>query len=160
MQHGRPSTQTTDKHRDLATELRVSMNEDAQRAQKQRWTGPSAQTTDLEAMLRLQWATSRGVVVAEGNRDWRRLFGKNSGPIGANLPNDDHVTMWRKPTDRGRKISIWVSQPYPLGFDGLREMVDFANRHGLQFKVSTWPAWHYPGSVLFVEWTVHDPEAT
>jgi hypothetical protein len=32
-------------------------------------------------------------------------------------------------------------------------------RHGLDYRISAWPAWHFPGSVLFVEWTAREQGA-
>ena len=72
------------------------MNEDHRRAQKGRWQGPSQKTDELETALITQWAERKGVIKANGNHDWQRLFGKDSGPMGAMLPEDDHVTMWRR----------------------------------------------------------------
>jgi hypothetical protein len=98
-----------------------------------------------------------GLVPAKGTPSWQRLHGRR-GPVAdecterAQLPGDDHVTLWRQPSDRGARISLWVSQPYGLTADDLAAMYAGAEERSLEFAVDTWPAWHNPGSVLFVTW--------
>ncbi len=140
----------------LAQQLRASMDADNSRSVREKWDGESQATEDLRAALIKEWSEARGVVQANGQHDWRRLFGKTGVPIGAGLPGDDHVSIWRRPSDHGSKISIWVSQPYGISSDTLRLMTYIADERGLDYKISAWPAWHFPGSVLFFEWTVRE----
>jgi hypothetical protein len=109
--------------------------------------------------LKAEWAEREGLVQANGRMTYQRLFGRVGDVSDWQLPYDDHVSMWRRPTDRGHKISRWISQPYPLSAKALNEMHEAAQRLGLEFSISNWPAWHYPGSVLFVEWRLIGSEA-
>jgi hypothetical protein len=115
---------------------------------------------DREAALRErlqdQWAARAGVKPAGGRRAWRRLLGlRDIGDhrhpkVIEHLPGDDHCTLWL----RDGKPAVWVSQPYPLGSSTIAQMTYVAEQYGLAFEISTWPAWHNPASVLFVEWTL------
>jgi hypothetical protein len=149
----------------LADQLRTAMlvegRRRAARLPSSSWsTQDVAESNRLRAALKAQWAEREGLVEAGGRMTYQRLFGR-IGDIGDwQLPYDDHVSMWRRPTDRGSKISHWISQPYPLSAAALKDMYEAAQRLGLEFSISTWPAWHYPGSVLFVEWRISGSEAT
>ena len=110
------------------------------------------QTDSLRRALIKNWSECRGGVKRRRSvSSWRWLVGGHAGRYryqeDYHLPCDDHVSLWSNATTR-----IWVSQPYPGRFDP-EEMTSFANANGLAFSVSPWPGWHYPGSVLFVEWT-------
>ena len=83
-----------------------------------------------------------------------RLIGKHSkslleSPSPAVLPGDDHPSLWLK----NGKPHVYISQPYELSIEDLKELVEFCERHSLNLHVSTWPAWHFPGSVLNVKVT-------
>ena len=65
-----------------------------------------------------------------------------------NFPAADHISYWNK---NGKPYCI-VSQPYHLDDDEMAQAVALCKAHGLEVTVSTWPAWHYPGSVLFMVW--------
>ena len=71
-------------------------------------------------------------------------------------PEGDHTSVWRRIGAKGYEpTEVFVSQPY--GFESWKdEMIKFANANGLCFWVSERPAWHYPGSVMHVEWTRPD----
>jgi len=127
-----------------------------------RWTGTSeakkrvlrGEMQSLEAALKKLWSERLGLVEMRGGAlHWPRLFGKGvpRDGIGEGLPRDDHVSLWRQGGER--HPCVWVSQPYALAASDLGEMARFAEAHALDFSIATWPAWHYPGSVLFVEWT-------
>lgn len=126
-------------------------------------TGYSAQTYILRKSLMDAWAEPRGLVQAHGAINRYRLFGKQ-GParsyhLGHGMPNDDHVSIWRRKTDHGIKISAWVSQPYfPTRSEDHKRMSDFAKEFGFQYIWSQWPAWHYPCAVAFITWTVKDDD--
>jgi hypothetical protein len=146
------------KGRNLALELRAAMDDDERRPEEERQQGPSPKTEELRELLIWQWAEPKGMFKARGAPDWRRLVSESSGVAGGGLPGDDHVTMWSKFTDPPpRRVAIWVSQPCSLSSKTLREMADFADAWGLIYTISTWPAWHCPGSVLFVEWSAPHP---
>lgn len=63
------------------------------------------------------------------------------------IPGQDHLSEWRAP-DGSRRI---VLQPYGLDFESLKELVTFCERLGLEARLDAYPAWHFPGSTLFVE---------
>lgn len=122
-------------------------------ADHKRKLGCSAETIRLRKALAHRWAEQRGGLKQRRTIDgWRWLLGGHShrhyfGHLSEfSLPCDDHVTYWSNATTR-----IWVSQPYPGRLD-VEEMTAFAKANGLDYTISPWPGWHYPGSVLFVEW--------
>lgn len=47
--------------------------------------------------------------------------------------------------------AVFTFQPYGLGWTNLRDLVRECEAHGLEASIGTWPAWHSPGDVLFVE---------
>lgn len=63
-------------------------------------------------------------------------------------PNDDHGVLF----NRNGKAHTYVSQPYQIGLSAAKEMVEFAEKHGLEFNISTYPAWHFPAGVISVVW--------
>jgi hypothetical protein len=71
------------------------------------------------------------------------------------LPGADHLSEWRK-ADGTRRI---VSQPYGLAYETLKETVAFCERLGLEAYIDAWPAWHFPGYTLLVEYRKQDPKA-
>jgi hypothetical protein len=64
-------------------------------------------------------------------------------------PGADHSSLW----NRDGKPVVFVTQPYSLGVDTMRELVAFCDRWGLDACVSAWPSWHYPAAVVTVEIT-------
>jgi hypothetical protein len=95
------------------------------------------------------WGRRRGLTMANPGSEWWRMLGQRSrGYCPDRLPGDDHVSLWL----RGRKPEVYVSQPYGLSAALVAEMLRAAERYGLEFTISTWPAWWNPGAVLFVEW--------
>ena len=65
-----------------------------------------------------------------------------------NFPAADHVTYWKK---NGKPYCI-VSQPYHLDNGEMAKISALCITHNLDVIVTTFPSWHYPGSVLFMEW--------
>ena len=65
-----------------------------------------------------------------------------------NFPAADHISYWNK---NGKPYCI-VSQPYHLDDDEMAQAAAVCKAHHLEVSVSTWPAWLYPGSVLFMVW--------
>lgn len=82
---------------------------------------------------------------AGGIKSWKRLFGC-SPKADDGLPGDDHVELWS--SDEGMR---YVSHPYDLDFETLKEMVHVADEHGLEFSVSG-TSWYYPGRTMRVLW--------
>lgn len=117
---------------------------------------PRVQKEDaIRESLKRKWANKNELRLARGRAGWWRLLGLRScfdsrwRPIVLeNLPGDDHCSLWL----RNGEPAVWVSQPYPLSSSKIGQMTYVAEQYGLSFEISTWPAWHYPGSVLFVEW--------
>lgn len=63
------------------------------------------------------------------------------------IPRGDHLSEWRA-EDGSRRL---VSQPYGMDYESLKELVTFCERLGLEADIDAYPAWHFPGSTLFVE---------
>ena len=59
----------------------------------------------------------------------------------------DHISFWNK----GGKPYAVVGQPYSLSGEDMADILKNCNERGLEFCLKTWPAWHYPGHVLFIE---------
>lgn len=149
----------SDTEQALATALYDSMVDDHKRMNGNLLARYSTQTHELRKSLIAAWSEPRGLVEARGAENYNRLFGKQ-GPgrlywACNGLPNDDHVSIWRRRTDHGIKISAWVSQPYDLREEDIVTMQEGADELGLQFDVSKWPSWHYPTPhISFIVWTI------
>lgn len=106
------------------------------------------------------WAESRQVTPAKyGQQFWGRLVGKRRPTVTTRndlLPADDHFTLWLKD---GRP-EVYVSQPYDLSLDDLRQIVAACDQHGLTVSITTWPAWHFPSRVMQVEYRRAEPPST
>ena len=64
-------------------------------------------------------------------------------------PAWDHGSIWL----RDGEPFVAVSQPYPWKLNNdIDELDSFADMYELRFRVSNYPAWHYPGSCWFIEW--------
>jgi len=93
------------------------------------------------------WAKELGLKRSPGQVCIRRLLGKPGLSLSCLPPRTDHASLWLKD---GKPYCI-VSKPYgPLSMSKLEEIGEFCRRHGLEFKVDTWPAWHFPHAVLFI----------
>lgn len=67
-------------------------------------------------------------------------------------PADDHPEMFIKDGE----AHVYVSQPYSLGLEQMRDIVAFCDRHNLEVWIQAGPAWHFPGGVLHVEYKKRD----
>jgi hypothetical protein len=101
---------------------------------------------------RTQFATCYGVKESSGRRCIQRLLGKHCAASHwgrrcvCSPPADDHATLWM----HAGTPALWVSQPYGLGPQALREIMAFCHEYDLECHIDTWPAWHFPGSTLAV----------
>ncbi len=64
------------------------------------------------------------------------------------IPCADHLSEWKK----DGKTFVIVSQPYGLGYQGLKETLAFCEKYGLEASVNARPSWHKPGSVISLEY--------
>lgn len=104
-----------------------------------------------------QWADRYGLKEAKGPVCAMRLLGRKcrefdskTGSFGkceCKPPGSDHASLWRYKTNP----AVYVFQPYGLSGDTMNELGDYCRKWGLKAGINTWPAWHYPGRVLFVE---------
>ncbi|MFM9966747.1 MAG: hypothetical protein ACKV2Q_36705 [Planctomycetaceae bacterium] len=63
------------------------------------------------------------------------------------LPSEDHPVMY----SRGRGTYLYLSQPYGMTLESVRETVEKIDAiGGLNLYINTYPAPHFPGSVLSV----------
>ncbi len=53
----------------------------------------------------------------------------------------------------GRTAKAFLSQPYDISLEHMRNIVAVCDRKRLDANISTWPAWHYPGGVISLEFT-------
>ena len=102
--------------------------------------------SEREALM-ATWMQKHGLRPSR-SRDWQRLCGKRRRPgEWSPLPGQDHERLFNK----DGRAAVFTFQPYDLGWKTLRALVKTCEAHGLEASIRTWPAWHYPGSVLFVE---------
>lgn len=96
------------------------------------------------------WVKGHSLKPTDGSVFWSELLGKRPSREEelSRLPGDDHVTLWLK----DGKPDVYVSQPYALGLDTLREMAQMADKHGLDVHVDAKSSWWFPGYTLFIEW--------
>ena len=59
----------------------------------------------------------------------------------------DHPSYWNK---NGKPFAV-VGQPYQINEEDMKLACRICEEHSLSFYISTWPAWHYPDHVLFIE---------
>jgi len=62
-------------------------------------------------------------------------------------PHGDHESMWLK----DGKPHVFVSQPYGLSHNKLMDILQYCEMAGLELTITSYPAWYYPGHVLFLE---------
>lgn len=104
--------------------------------------------------LRENWSSARGLKISTSSQMWAALVKKPFKKPSymeyiQNRAGDDHCTLWNK----NGKPHCWVSQPYHFGLQNAKEAIERAEKYGLDFKINTFPAWHYPGHVIFIVWT-------
>jgi hypothetical protein len=61
-------------------------------------------------------------------------------------PAADHVELY----NRNGKPEVYVSQPYGLSWESLKNLVSFCETHGLEAEIDT-GSWHFPDNTLLVE---------
>lgn len=100
-----------------------------------------------------EWAKARGLKEYKGcNRSGLRFLDKTLGNEYSRFPGQDHVTYWNK----NGKPHVIIAQPYNLSTDEIFEMARLTDKLGLKVYISTFHAWHYPGGVLKVEWSIRE----
>ena len=125
---------------------------------------PEPTLSETKALM-VEWAKSRGLTLNRKPISWRGLFDGRTKAGGAArvqrppvfgsvnpypwdlFPGEDHACMF----DKDGKPAIFVFQPYHLDLEQLRGIVNTCDAYNLDVSISTQPAWHYPGHVLFVE---------
>ena len=100
-----------------------------------------AEADDLKAAM-----SQRLGKESTGRKSWRRLVGKQGEP-GDQLPGDDHVGLWVNDGEL-----TYISQPYGLTLDKLKEIVAVCEESGLKVTIGG-GSWYYPGSTIVVEYT-------
>lgn len=107
------------------------------------------------------YAASRKLKLANGPVCIQRIHGKRCREFSSygtrcecHPPADDHPSLWNKE----RKPERYLSQPYSLSTEDLRQVVAFVDRFDLDVVVTPWPSFHFPGSILSVEYRRRDGE--
>lgn len=77
-----------------------------------------------------------------GVKSWRKLLGK-PGEASDALPGDDHTELRRGNT------TVYISQPYQLHLDQLRDIVQICDDNKLEFIISA-KSWYRPGGTINV----------
>ena len=91
----------------------------------------------------------RGVKPSSGWCFLERLTGRRAVRDPMRFAWMDHPSLWIKD---GKPFSF-VSQPYGLGLQDLREIVAYCEEHNLDVLVDAGMSWHYPGATVAVEFT-------
>ena len=94
----------------------------------------------------------RGVKPTTGSPFIERLTGDRAVPNPVRFAWLDHPSLWIK---AGKPFSF-VSQPYGLSLQDLREIVAYCEEHNLDVSVDAGASWHYPGATVAVEFTRRD----
>ncbi|MBM4288882.1 MAG: hypothetical protein FJ135_12220 [Deltaproteobacteria bacterium] len=76
-----------------------------------------------------------------------KMKGKKRPAVPKIPPAMDHGTLWGKD---GKTPSLFVSQPYKLAHNHLRQVMDFCEANGLEVEIAGWPSWWKPGMALTV----------
>lgn len=93
------------------------------------------QATGFQGIARLIWGQR-----PTGNSDLAIERG------GMSLPFDDHVSLWLKDD----KPFMYTSQPYGLGHEDIRDILNSCEKHGLRVRLGA-GSWHHTGETLLVE---------
>lgn len=101
----------------------------------------------------IQALTTDGFRLSKGERDVLRLFGprRKSTDVPEAPPGSEHASLWVRDGSPAR----FVSQPYELPMEALRDMIRYCDRNELTFTVHG-SSWHFPGSAVFVEFRRKD----
>ncbi len=91
----------------------------------------------------------RGVKPSSGWHFLERLTGRRAVRDPMRFAWLDHPSLWIK---AGKPFSF-VSQPYGLSLQDLREIVAYCEEHDLDVSVDAGASWHYPGATVAVEFT-------
>lgn len=95
---------------------------------------------------------SRSVKPTMGNPFIERLAGARAVPNPVRFGWMDHPSLWV----RGGKPFSFVSQPYGLSLEDLKQIVAYCEEHNLNALVDAGMSWHCPGSTVAVELTRKD----
>lgn len=98
-------------------------------------------------------AVTSGLRLSKGTKDVMRLFGKRNkvGDLPFQPPGSDHSSLWNQHGMPER----FISQPYDLQMDTLREMLKFCDKRGLTLGVHG-GSWYFPGATILVEFRRKD----
>lgn len=131
-----------DQHNVVETQDDNSRRYRAQRRLQSHWADQF--NVELYGVTRVRWWNIAGGVSP-------KLTYNQSPPKGwpEKPPAWDHPSTWI----HGKTPLVAVSQPYPwlLNRD-IEDLDKFADSYGLNFRISNYPSWHYPGRCWFVEW--------
>ena len=91
----------------------------------------------------------RGVKLSPGLCILERLTGRRAVRDPVSFAWIDHRSLWLKD---GKPYSF-VTQPYGLSLNDLKQIVAYCEEHGLDVFVDAGLSWHYPGTTVAVEFT-------
>ena len=100
----------------------------------------------LAGPIRERWVKHNGLQESKVHVvHWSCLLGEK--PDRACHNNwEDHRSLW----EHEEKFSIYVSQPYVLELDDLREIVALCDKYDLKVIVSPEWSWHFPGRTFLI----------
>jgi len=99
------------------------------------------------------WAKNLNLTQSSGRICVQRLLGKKCNDDGHLCvpPRTDHPSLWLQD---GKPYCL-ISQPYgPLSMSDTEAIGKFCHKHGLTFKIDSWPGWYFPHAVLFITFTL------
>jgi hypothetical protein len=101
------------------------------------------------------WADRNRVKQAPGRICIHRLNGKRRHDNHKCYPPaGDHCSLWLdKNTGRPK---FFISQPYQIYDYNLEETIKFCHENNLEFVITSYPSWHNPGNVIFIEYSRKD----
>ena len=127
------------------TTLRVAINTE----KTDDMTKPPSQDDRLDG--KHAWAKQHGLVESHKSRYTGLRFLNHKMPASydyTRFPAQDHTHYWNKD---GKPYCV-TSQPYHVHDDEMAEAAKLCNLYDLRCCITSYPAWHYPGSVVFMEW--------
>lgn len=103
------------------------------------------------------FAAAHQVKKAPSSHCIRRLLGESCGynrgrVCSCRPPGDDHGQLWLK----DGKPHLWISQPYSIGGEMLKQAIQFAETNDLKIEVSAESSFHYPGRTFAIIYTPKD----
>ena len=120
---------------------------------------PDADRADAEAahLKALEaWHRREGLTRSTGHACLGRLIGRQCAQsltkrtrqaVPCGLPGADHPTLWLK----DGIPEVYVTQPSQLDAQHMGQIAALCAGWGLQCTVRTWPAWHFPSTMLLIE---------